>query len=190
MKLLVDTLNHAHWLRILDVGCLLWCRCMKMTMIKPIFYLLFAFHKAVCNDQSSISQCAPKLLEQWTDRPSLLKMNAVIQMVLLKILRCFEGVHFSSNVVHFWSNHVLFRCAENHTPQDHFSCVMMFYCTHMPQKTRPGQMIKSFYRGFSRRGTHPVRAMSRRHVGFFWNKKICFNFVSILFEKIKLTVSE
>ena len=29
-----------------------------------------------------------------------------------------------------------------------------------------------------------------RHVGFFWNNKICFNFVSILFEKIKLTVSE
>ena len=29
-----------------------------------------------------------------------------------------------------------------------------------------------------------------RHVGFFWNNKICFNFVSILFEKIKLTVNE
>ena len=29
-----------------------------------------------------------------------------------------------------------------------------------------------------------------RHVGFFWNNRICFNFVSILFEKIKLTVSE
>ena len=29
-----------------------------------------------------------------------------------------------------------------------------------------------------------------RHVGFFWNNKICFNFVSILFEEIKLTVSE
>ena len=29
-----------------------------------------------------------------------------------------------------------------------------------------------------------------RHVGFFLNNKICFNFVSILFEKIKLTVSE
>ena len=28
------------------------------------------------------------------------------------------------------------------------------------------------------------------HVGFFWNNKICFNFVSILFEKIKLPVSE
>ena len=37
-------------------------------------------------------------------------------------------------------------------------------------------------RGFSRRGTHPV--------GFFLNNRICFNFVSILFEKIKLTVSE
>ena len=29
-----------------------------------------------------------------------------------------------------------------------------------------------------------------RHVGFFWNNKICFNFVSILLEKFKLTVSE
>ena len=29
-----------------------------------------------------------------------------------------------------------------------------------------------------------------RHVGFLWNNKICFNFVSIIFEKIKLTVSE
>ena len=28
------------------------------------------------------------------------------------------------------------------------------------------------------------------HVGFFWNNKICFNFESILFEKIKLAVSE
>ena len=155
MKLFVDKLNHGHWLRILDVGCLLWCRCMKMTMIKPILYLLFAFHKAVFNDQSSISQCAPKPLEQWADRPCLLKMNAVLQTVLLKILRCFEGVHFSSNVVHFWSNHVLFKCAEI-TLQDHFSCVMMCYRTHMPQKTRPGQMMKSFYRGFSRRGTRSV----------------------------------
>ena len=52
--------------------------------------------------------------------------------------------------------------------------------------------VPLFYRGFSRRGTHPVRAPSRaggRHVGFFWNNKICFNFVSIS-EKIKLTVSE
>ena len=36
----------------------------------------------------------------------------------------------------------------------------------------------------------PYALSPRRHVGFFWNNKICFNFVSILFMKIKLTVSE
>ena len=50
--------------------------------------------------------------------------------------------------------------------------------------------IVSNYRGFSRRGTHPVRAPSRAPCWIFWNNKICFNFVSILLEEIKLTVSE
>ena len=36
----------------------------------------------------------------------------------------------------------------------------------------------------------PYALRPGRHVGFFWNNKICFNFVSILFEMIKLTVSE
>ena len=36
----------------------------------------------------------------------------------------------------------------------------------------------------------PYALRPGRHVGFFWNNNICFNFVSILFEKIKLTVSE
>ena len=36
----------------------------------------------------------------------------------------------------------------------------------------------------------PYALRPGRHVGFFWNNKRCFNFVSILFEKIKLTVSE
>ena len=36
----------------------------------------------------------------------------------------------------------------------------------------------------------PYALRPGRHVGFFWNNKICFNFVSILFEKIKLTVNE
>ena len=36
----------------------------------------------------------------------------------------------------------------------------------------------------------PYALRPGRHVGFFWNNEICFNFVSILFEKIKLTVSE
>ena len=36
----------------------------------------------------------------------------------------------------------------------------------------------------------PYALRPGRHVGFFWNNKICFNFVSIVFEKIKLTVSE
>ena len=46
-------------------------------------------------------------------------------------------------------------------------CIEGFYEVRTPYALRPG-----------------------RHVGFFWNNKICFNFVSILFEKIKLTVSE
>ena len=36
----------------------------------------------------------------------------------------------------------------------------------------------------------PYALRPGRHVGYFWNNKMCFNFVSILFEKIKLTVSE
>ena len=36
----------------------------------------------------------------------------------------------------------------------------------------------------------PYALRPGRHVGFIWNNKICFNFVSILFQKIKLTVSE
>ena len=36
----------------------------------------------------------------------------------------------------------------------------------------------------------PYALRPRCHVGFFWNNKICFNFVSILFEKIKFMVSE
>ena len=51
-------------------------------------------------------------------------------------------------------------------------------------------VVFSGYWRFSRRGTHPVRAPSRAPCWIFWNNKICFNFVSILFEKIKLTVSE
>ena len=33
----------------------------------------------------------------------------------------------------------------------------------------------------------PYALRPMRHVGFSWNNKICFHFVSILFEKIKLT---
>ena len=50
------------------------------------------------------------------------------------------------------------------------------------------QVGRDVYRGFSLRGTHPVRAPSQAPCWIFWNNKICFNFVSILFEKIKLTV--
>ena len=42
------------------------------------------------------------------------------------------------------------------------------------------------YRGFSRRGTHPIRTPSRAPCWIFWNNKICFNFVSILFEMSNL----
>ena len=49
--------------------------------------------------------------------------------------------------------------------------------------------------GISIEGFHvavrtPYALRPGRHVGFFLNNKICFNFESILFEKIKLTVSE
>ena len=51
------------------------------------------------------------------------------------------------------------------------------------------------YQNFTIEGFHdavrtPYALRPERHVGFFWNNKICFNFVSFLFEKIKLTVSE
>ena len=58
--------------------------------------------------------------------PCLFKIPAVLQIALLKIFRCAVGVHFVYNL----------RCAENCTPQDHFRCVMVCYCTHTPQKTR------------------------------------------------------
>ena len=37
-----------------------------------------------------------------------------------------------------------FRCAENHTPQDHFRCVMVSYCTCTPQKTWPEGLHHNF----------------------------------------------
>ena len=40
-----------------------------------------------------------------------------------------------------------FRSAENHTPQDHFRCVMVCYRTHTPQKTRPAAAILESNRG-------------------------------------------
>ena len=46
------------------------------------------------------------------------------------------------------------------------------------------------YRGFHDAVRTPFALLPGRHVGFFWNNNLCFNFVSILFEKIKLTVSE
>ena len=45
------------------------------------------------------------------------------------------------------------------------------------------------YRVFTTRYA-PIRAPSRAPCWIFWNNKICFIFVSILFEKIKLMVSE
>ena len=47
-----------------------------------------------------------------------------------------------------------------------------------------------YIEGFHDAVRTPYALRPGRHVGFFWNNKICFNFVSILFEKIKLTVSE
>ena len=37
-------------------------------------------------------------------------------------------------------NFTRFSCTENHTPQDHFRCVMVCYRTRTPQKTRPATM--------------------------------------------------
>ena len=71
-------------------------------------------------------------IDLFSDRPRLLKMPAVIEIPLLKILRCAVGVHFVSNCVYF----TRFRCAENGT-QGHFRCVMVCYRTHSPQRTRP-----------------------------------------------------
>ena len=65
-------------------------------------------------------------------RPCLLNMPAVLQMSLLKIFRCAVGVHLVSMY-----NFTTFRCAENHTSQDHFRCVMVCYCARTPQKTKP-----------------------------------------------------
>ena len=39
------------------------------------------------------------------------------------------------------------RCAENHTPQDHFRCVMVCYRTYTPRTTRPGMYKET---GFSK----------------------------------------
>ena len=60
-------------------------------------------------------------------------MPAVLQIALLKIFRCAVGMCFVPNLYDF----TRFRCAENRTPQDHFRCVMVYYRTQMPQKTRP-----------------------------------------------------
>ena len=51
-------------------------------------------------------------------------------------------------------------------------------------------MGAQYIEGFHDAVRTPYALRPGRHVGFFWNNKICFNFVSILFEKIKLPVSE
>ena len=61
----------------------------------------------------------------------------------------------------------------------------------LPMQTlRTGQIQFVGIEGFHDAVRTPYALHPGRHVGFFWNNKICFNFVSILFEKIKLTVSE
>ena len=62
-----------------------------------------------------------------------IKMPAVLQIALFKILRCAVGVHFVSIVFYFTK----FRCTENRTPQDNFRYVMVCFRTCTPQKTRP-----------------------------------------------------
>ena len=53
-----------------------------------------------------------------------------------------------------------------------------------------GSNVNDPIEGFHDAVRTPYALRPGRHVGFFWNNKICFNFVSMLFEKIKLTVSE
>ena len=52
------------------------------------------------------------------------------------------------------------------------------------------QMSNTDIEGFHDAVRTPYALRPGSHVRFFWNNKICFNFVSILFEKVKLTVSE
>ena len=81
----------------------------------------------VLNHESELRICCLMLgLQILLTRPCL-KISAVLQKALLKILRCAVHVHFASR----------FRFAENHTAQEDFRCVMVSYCTRTPQKTRP-----------------------------------------------------
>ena len=51
--------------------------------------------------------------------------------------KCAVCVHFVSVY-----NITKFSCAENHTPQDYIRCVMVCYCTPMPQKDWPDCITK------------------------------------------------
>ena len=57
-------------------------------------------------------------------------------------------------------------------------------------KSEKQKQVYKIIEGFHDAVRTPFALRPGRHVGFFWNNKICFNFVPILFEKIKLTVSE
>ena len=71
-------------------------------------------------------------------------------------------------------------CLETARANAYKVCAYVFYA----------QLVLLFIEGFHDAVRTPYALRPGRHVGFFWNNKICFNFVSILFEKIKLTVSE
>ena len=61
-----------------------------------------------------------------------IKFNSIKFNSLGLLFKYAVGMHFVSNC----DNFTRFRCAENHTPQDHFRCVMVCYDTCTPQKTR------------------------------------------------------
>ena len=78
------------------------------------------------SENSDLSDC---LLWHFENRPCLLKLPAVLQIALLKTFRCAVGVHFL--IVYDFTR---FRCAENHTPQDHFRCVIVCFSNHTSQE--------------------------------------------------------
>ena len=68
-----------------------------------------------------------------------------------------------------------------------FLCNLLFFTRLAIYFSVPHTRIE----GFSRRDIRtPYALRPRAPCWIFWNNEICFNFVSILFEKIKLTVSE
>ena len=122
--------------------CISWQWCYVYLRGKKSLFILCEY------DHRALAQCVKKWNGQvwwattpthtvhypcyfvWHCRPCLLKIPAVLQKAVLKILRCTVGVHFVSNCV---PDLGVLKIGT----QDHFRCVMVCYCTRTPQKTRP-----------------------------------------------------